>query len=113
MGRPVTAAGASMAVEPVAGPAHDEQLGVGALRDVLDGDDRVDAAAERDQRADRRGRAPVVRSRWPGRASPRARRSEAGQVQVVAVGELAEAVEVERAQEPALGVGDRVSRRGR
>ena len=56
-GSPVTAAGLLDRVEPVAGPAHHEQRRVGPAADQLHRHDRVDAAAERDERA-ARARAP-------------------------------------------------------
>ena len=91
--------------EAVAGAGDDEQGGVGQRADELDRDDRVDAPAERDERALGRVRIGADGGADAGPAVGDTGRLDAqvGEVEAVAVGELAEPVEVHVAQEVALG----------
>ena len=100
-------------VEPVGGPAHHEQRRVRQPADSLHRDDRVDPAAERHQRplpqggsGDGSPQERGVGGRPPGLAE-RASRCRRGQVQGVTVGELAQALEVELAEEAEFGLGQR------
>ena len=93
--------------EPVGGPAHDEQCGVADPAHVLRHHDRVDPAAERHQRAAAdRGlfRLFLPGGSWIGTVGLDAQGRE---VQGVAVGELAQALKVELAEEAQLGLGQR------
>ena len=90
--------------EPVGRPAHHEQRGIGQPPDPLHHHDRVDPAAERDERALASGWLPRARSVV---ASAARLDTEGGEVQVVAVGELAEALQVELAEEGQLGTAQR------
>ena len=72
-GQPGDGRGPFDGLEPVPGQAHDEQCGLGPLADHLDGDDRVDAAAERHQGAAGLrgpGGRPGGRGRSAGRDGP-------------------------------------------
>ena len=90
--------------EPVGRPADHEQRGIGQPPDPLHHHDRVDPAAERDERALADGGLPRARSMAAGATRFD---TEGGEVQVVAVGELAEALQVELAEEGQLGAAQR------
>src|SRR4029077_11797069 len=81
-----------------------EQRHVGLGPDLLDRHDRVDPAPERDERPPRSG------WRWRGEGpvrGPLGLQAQRGEVQVVAVGEFGQALEVELAEEGFLGSGQR------
>jgi len=88
-------------IEVVTPAAHDEQGGAGVVpADLLGGDDRVDPAAEGHEGG------TTGRLELDGvRLGERSLEGEPAQVDAVAVGELAEAVEIEGAQPVSFGRG--------
>jgi len=99
-------------VEPVIGPVHHEQGHIGELPHPLHHHDRV-IRRERHERASlaagsavaaSAAAASAVAARGPGRGGPR---SGASSGQVVAVGKLPQALQVELAEKGQLGVGQR------
>ena len=105
-GRPVDRGGSSMAAKRSPGRPTTNSAARPARPHEFDGHDRVDAAAERHQRP------PLAaHGRRPGSGVERRRLdAQAGQVEPVAVGELAQPVHVERAQEGGARRGRRACR---